>query len=89
MTTSFPPELQVELTFFYAHRDEWLKDHREKWALVKGEELVDTFDSAENAYEAGVERYGTESFLVKQIIESDPVAEIPVLSIGLLSSARS
>jgi len=45
---------------------------------------VDTFDTAENAYVAGVQKFGNVSFLIKQVLETDPVAHLPVLTLGLL-----
>ena len=77
-------ELDTELRFFERNRAEWLKSAPGKWALVKGESLVGTFDSAENAYVEGVRRFGNVSFLVKQILESDPVQASPAFVLGIL-----
>ena len=73
-----------EQEFFDANRKEWLTKHPGKFALIKSAELVGTFDTAENAYVAGVERFGNVPFLIKQIVERDPIGTIPVLSFGLL-----
>ena len=75
-----------ELAYFEEHCEELLRDHEGKFALVKGRELIDTFDTAENAYVAGVERFGNEPFLVKPIVQQEPTAQVPVLSLGLLSA---
>ena len=78
--------LETELKFFNANRAKWLADHKGKFVLVKGEELVGAFDTAENAYVEGVGRFGNTPFLVKQILDEEPVLHVPVLTLGLLSA---
>ncbi len=46
--------------------------------------MIGTFDTAENAYVAGVERFGNVPFLIKQIVEKEPVGHIPALTLGLV-----
>jgi hypothetical protein len=58
----------------------------ENLLLIKGEEFIDAFDSATNAYEAGVKRFGKEEFLVKRILESDEVYRNQALFRGLISA---
>ena len=79
-------ELKAERDFFEAHRAELLKEHKGKFVLIKDSQLVDTFDTAENAYVAGVQKFGNVPFLIKQVLEKDPVAHIPVLTLGLLGA---
>ena len=76
--------LQEERAFFDANRDKLLKDHLGKFALIKGSELIGTFDTDDNAYTEGVERFGNASFLVRKIEERDPTAQFPALVFGLL-----
>ncbi len=76
--------LETELQFFERHREEWLATTPGKWALVKSEELIGTFDSAENAYVEGIKRFGNVSFLVKQILKTDPVQSSPAFMLGVL-----
>ncbi|TMB39110.1 MAG: hypothetical protein E6J55_23540 [Deltaproteobacteria bacterium] len=78
--------LKQEREFFDAHRAELLKDHKGKFVLIKDSQLVGTFDTAENAYVAGVQKFGNVPFLIKQVLETDPVAHIPVLTLGLLGA---
>ena len=77
-------ELQKELDFFQANRPKWLQEYKGKFALIKGTELIGTFDTAENAYVAGVERFGNVPFLIKQVLEEEPVGHIPALTLGLV-----
>lgn len=76
--------LEQEETYFAEHRARLLAEHPGKFALIKGSEFIDTFDSEENAYVAGLQRFGNTPFLVKQILPEDPVAHLPALSLGLI-----
>lgn len=76
--------LREELKFFESRRAEWLERHEGKFALIKGSTLVDTFDTAENAYVAGVQQFGNVPFLVKQIVRQERTERLPALSLGLL-----
>jgi hypothetical protein len=77
-------ELQTEQAYFEKIRERLLKDHRGKFALIKNEELVGVFDTAENAYVAGVQKFGNVAFLIKQVVESEREAHIPAMTLGLL-----
>lgn len=76
--------LKEELAFFEGHREQLLKEHLGKFALIKGAELIGTFDTDENAYTEGVGKFGIEPFLIHRIEEKDPIAEFPALTFGLV-----
>ncbi len=76
--------LERELAFFTQKRDELLKNHKDKFALVKGEALIGVYDSASNAYKVGVSKFGREAFLVKPIREQDETYENQALALGLI-----
>ena len=78
------PELEQELAYFEANRARLLADHAGKFVLIKGTERVGTFDTAENAYTAGLQHFGNTPFLIKQVLPQDPVAHVPALSLGLI-----
>ncbi len=67
MTTKLDKELQT----YEAHREELLGSNRGKFVLIKGERLVGTFESQQDAIERGYEEFGNEPFLVKQILDVD------------------
>jgi hypothetical protein len=79
--------LETELAYYKAHRDEWLKSHRDRFVLVKGEQLIGTFDTQEQALRAGAQRFGLDSFLIRRVTESDELAKVPALTLGLLSAS--
>jgi hypothetical protein len=78
--------LETELAYYKAHRDEWLKSHRDRFVLIKGEQLVGTFDTEEQALRTGARQFGPTSFLVRRVIENEPIQQVPVLTLGLLGA---
>jgi len=76
--------LDLEVEFFEANRGEWLKHHKGKFALVRGRDLIGTFTTFQEAYEEGVDQFGSEAFLVKQVVEEDRSEHLPALTLGLI-----
>lgn len=62
-------ELEKELETFEAHKVELLAKSCGRFALVKGDEVVGTFDTTDDAIQHGYERFGNVPFLVKEIVE--------------------
>ena len=79
-------ELQTELEYFEQHKAELLERTPGKFALIKGTELADTFDSHENAYKAGIRLFGSEPFFLQQILPENPTSDIPALFLGLMNA---
>ena len=48
--------------------------HQGKFVLIKGEEQAGTFDTYQDALEAGYAKYKLEPFLVKQISPAEQIA---------------
>ncbi len=83
--------LEHERAYFDAHLSEWLQHYPQRFVLVKGEELIGTFDTQDDALREGARRFGLAPFLIRRVEMQRPVAEIPALTLGLLraDSARS
>ncbi len=60
-------QLEREFATFEKNKAWLLQKHEGKFALVKREVVLGTFDTFEKAYEAGLDQFGTDPFLVKQI----------------------
>ena len=75
---------QDELAYYNQHRAELLSKYEWKFLLIKGSELVGTFDSAQQAYQEGLGRFGNAPFLIKQVLREESVQRIPALSLGIL-----
>ncbi len=76
--------LEKERKYFENNRAEWLAKHSDKFILVKGEELIGIFNTQQEALIEGARRFGTESFLVRQVEESEQLYYIPALTLGIL-----
>lgn len=75
--------LETELRFFDEQREALLREHEGKFALIKGEKLHGAFDTQDNAYEHGVDLFGADEFLIKQILAKDPIEDLPSHVLGL------
>jgi hypothetical protein len=69
--------LEKELETYLARPPSWVREGRVgKWVVIRGEEVLDFYDSANAALEAGYARYGLDSgFMVRQIAETDKVIQ--------------
>jgi hypothetical protein len=76
--------LEKELELFTKMKPDLLRNHSGKFALIRDEEFIGTYDSAENAYTEGVKRFGREAFLVKKITEQEEVYRNQALALGLI-----
>ena len=59
--------LHVEIATFNRRRDELEQHHMHKWVLIRGEDLVGTFDTLENAARAAARRFGRGPYLIRQV----------------------
>jgi hypothetical protein len=66
--------LDIERKYFEKKRPEWLHKHSGKFVLIKGED----------ALAEGTRRFGTDSFLVRLVEESEETIYIPALTLGVL-----
>ena len=78
--------LDQEIKYFNEHLDAWLKEFPGKIALVKGQELIGTYDTEAEALTEGARRYKLESFLVRRIERNRPEIQIPALTLGILNA---
>ena len=78
--------LEKELVTFDRLKMELLKNHKGKFALIKGDDFVGAFDTPANAYEDGVRRFGKDVFLVKRISETEEIYRNQALSLGLMNA---
>ena len=74
--------LEKELAFFNRNKAGYLKEYKNKYLLIKGEELIGYFDTNEAAYEAGIQKYGNVPFLIKQVLEHEPTLTISSVFMG-------
>lgn len=76
--------LEQERKWFNDHQDEWQKSYPGKFVLIKGEVLIGVFDSDKTAVSEGLQRFGNDSFLVRNVGEKEEAIHIPAIMFGLL-----
>lgn len=72
--------LQKEYQFYFGVKADLLKQYKGKFALIKEQKVVGTFDTDQDAYKTGLEKLGNVPFLIIRIQEGDENTWIPVLS---------
>jgi hypothetical protein len=80
-------QLVAEIRAYDSMRDELLKHHLGKFALVKNGQLEGTFTTESEAYAAGIQKFDGATFLVRQIVPEAEVAAMPALFAGLIHAA--
>src|SRR3990172_115536 len=78
--------LDEERGYFEAHKAEFLAGHRGQYVLIKRSELLGIFPDAASAYADGLKRFGLQPFLVRQILEEEPLRVAPILSLTVDAS---
>lgn len=86
--------LERERAFYAAHEVEWAAAHRGRFVVVKGDRLLGTFDSIEQALAAGAASVGLDSFLVRRLGERQEEVNITsadsrVAPLRILTEGRS
>jgi len=77
-------ELEQELEFFESKRSEWVRNYEGKFVLIKEKELIDVFNAFDDAYKAGVRKFGNQPFLIKRVSKEEPVEKFPALTLGII-----
>lgn len=77
---SYAASLATEQAFYQDHKEKWLREHEGMFVLIKGSERVGLFPTMLAADQGGLERFGIEPFLIKQILRSEPIAFIPAFN---------
>ncbi len=83
MPATHTTDLETELRYFGEHRSDLLETAAGKFALVKGETLIGTFDSETEAIRHGYQTLGNVAFLVKQVTEADIPLSFTSFNLGV------
>jgi hypothetical protein len=78
--------LEQELATFEKLKAELLRAHAGKFALIKGDQFIGSFDTPANADQEGINRFGRETFLVKRISEEEEIYRNQALYSGLMNA---
>lgn len=75
--------LAEEISYYEANKDNFIRDHLNRYLLIKGQELIASYETEGAAIGEGVRRFGTEPFLVRLSGEDTPVFSVPALTLGI------
>ena len=75
--------LTEEIAFYESEKESLLATHEGQYALISGRELLGVHTTEEAAYEAGLEKLGNKSFLIRRIRKEEPRLQAPVISVGM------
>ncbi len=79
--------LEQERKYFDRKRREFVSQHLGKFVLIKGNKLVGSFNTVEEALAEGARQFGLEPFLVRQISKNgEHDLNIPALTLGILNA---
>jgi hypothetical protein len=80
--------LDKERKYFQQQRVEWLSKFPGKYVLVKDDELINVFNTPDEALIEGARRFGLEPFLVRQVEQDEKDVYVPALTLGILVGKR-
>ena len=81
--------LDEEIKYFDEHIKEWTTQYPGKFILVKGTNLMGTFDRYEEALTEGARQFKLDSFLVRRVEPATKEINIPALTLGILNAIPS
>ena len=65
--------LEQELQTFHEQKEHLLEKYKDRYVLIKGDDIVADFESRSDALREGYTRFGHEAFLVKKVEGVDQV----------------
>ena len=78
--------LEAELRTYAEQEEELKRSALGKFVVIKGTEIVGTFDTLELALTEGTRRFGLEPYLVRHIGQPIEKIQIPALTLGLIGA---
>ena len=79
--------LETESKYYESIKEELLRHHEGKYALIIASELLGVFDQREEAYKTGIEKRGNVPMLIKLIARDEPTESMPAVNLGLFSAS--
>ena len=66
-------ELEKEYNLYLEKKADLLKEHKNKFLVIKDDEIYDSFASYEDALIYGLKKIGNVPFLIQQVMEEEPI----------------
>lgn len=80
-------ELEKELAYFNAHREELVSHYEGQFVLIKDDSYLGSFTTEAEAYEEGLKRLGNQPFLIKRVTKKEEFDRAPALVLGLINAS--
>ncbi|MBI4487095.1 MAG: hypothetical protein HY655_13905 [Acidobacteria bacterium] len=77
---------EIEQKYYDEHCEELLRHHEGKCVLIVKDQLVGVFDRQEDAYEAGIARFGNVPLFIKRVLREEPRVSLPAMTLGLIGA---
>jgi nicotinamide riboside kinase len=65
--------LEKELKTFHEKKEHLLEKYKDRYVLIKGDEVIADFESRSDALREGYKQFGTTAFLVKKVEQVEQV----------------
>lgn len=78
---------QEELNFYRRNKKTYLSKYKNQYVLIKGKRNFGNYINEEEAYKAGIEKFGNEPFLIKKVEEHESPEVIPTLTLGIINAS--
>ena len=77
---------EQEMKLYASRKEEFLKYYEGQFVLIKGETFAGSYTTDEQAYEAGLEKFGNVPFLIQRVEKEKPIVRLPNITLGLLNA---
>jgi hypothetical protein len=78
--------LQSEYDYYLRNKADLVLKYNGKFIVIKGEEVLGSFDTDADAYKAGLLRFGVVPFFITRVLADNEKNVIPILELGLLNA---
>ena len=78
--------LDKEIQVFKDNIEEWLKSDSNKFVVIKDEQVLNFFNTFDEALSNAVSHYGIQPYLIRQVRSSQEEISIPALTLGLINA---
>ena len=72
--------LDREVAYYREHKAEYVKLFPGLFVLIKGDQMLGPFPTAEAAHDVGLHTFGLVPFLVKRVLKREPVGSFIFIS---------
>ena len=77
-------DFTIEIETYNENKKELLKNYPGKFIVIKGKEILTSYSTQEEAYRAGLLKFGENAFFIKEVTIEDKQIAIPAYTMGLI-----